>query len=281
MSTVRTAEVLIEGLGLPESTRWHKGRIWLCNWGAGEVLAVTPDGRSVVMARVAPQTLPFSIDWLPDGRLLVIDGPQRRLLLQDSDGALQRFADLTALGSSPFNELVVDAEGNAYVNGGDGLVVHVSPGGIVRQLADGLEWPNGMALLDDGRTLVIADSGAPAPRQLVGFDVAADGALSGRRVWAPLPNAPDGICADADGAVWVASVPGQHCVRVREGGEVLDIVELDRAGFACMLGGPDGRTLYIAAAEWQGMERLMREGPGVSGQLLAAPGQPAAHAGRP
>jgi sugar lactone lactonase YvrE len=270
--------VLLDGLGFPESTRWRDGRVWLCNWGSGEVLAVTPDGEREVMARLAPQTLPFSIDWLPDGRLLVIDGPQRLLLRQEPDGTLQTVADLTGFGSAPFNELLVDVAGNAYVNGGPGLVVRVGPDGAVREVADGLQWPNGMALVDDGRTLVVADSHAG---QLVGFDVAEDGTLSGRRVWAGLEHAPDGICADADGAVWVASVPGKHCVRVREGGEVLDAVAADRGCFACMLGGAHGRTLFIAAAEWPGMEAAMSQGPGLTGRLLAVPEQPAPHAGRP
>jgi sugar lactone lactonase YvrE len=270
--------VLLDGLGFPESTRWHDGRVWLCNWGSGEVLAVTPDGEREVMARVAPRTLPFSIDWLPDGRLLVVDGSQRLLLRQEPDGNLETVADLTGFGSAPFNELVVDVAGNAYVNGGPGLVVRVGPDGGVREVADGLQWPNGMALVDDGRTLVVADSGA---EQLVGFDIADDGDLSARRVWAALEHAPDGICADADGAVWVASVPGKYCVRVREGGQVLDTVAVDRGCFACMLGGADGRTLFIAAAEWRGMEAAMTEGPGLTGRLLAVPGQPAPHAGRP
>lgn len=270
--------VLLDGLGFPESTRWHDGRVWLCNWGSGEVLAVTPDGEREVMARVAPRTLPFSIDWLPDGRLLVVDGSQRLLLRQEPDGNLETVADLTGLGSAPFNELVVDVAGNAYVNGGPGVVVRAGPDGGVREVADGLQWPNGMALVDDGRTLVVADSGA---EQLVGFDIAEDGDLSTRRVWASLEDAPDGICADADGAVWVASVPGRYCVRVREGGEVLDTVAVDRGCFACMLGGADGRTLFIGAAEWRGMEAAMTEGPGLTGRLLAVPGQPAPHAGRP
>jgi sugar lactone lactonase YvrE len=270
--------VLLDGLGFPESTRWRDGRVWLCNWGSGEVLAVTPDGEREVMARLAPQTLPFSIDWLPDGRLLVIDGPRRLLLRQARDGTLETVADLTGFGSAPFNELLVDVAGNAYVNGGPGLVVRVGPDGAVREVADGLQWPNGMALVDDGRTLVVADSHAG---QLVGFDVAEDGTLSGRRVWAGLEHAPDGICADADGAVWVASVPGKHCVRVREGGEVLDAVAADRGCFACMLGGAHGRTLFIAAAEWRGMEAAMSQGPGLTGRLLAVPEQPAPHAGHP
>jgi sugar lactone lactonase YvrE len=270
--------LLIDGLGFPESTRWHDGRLWLCNWGAGEVLAVTPDGRRDIAARLAPQTLPFSIDWSADGRLLVVDGPRRALLRQELDGTLHPAAALADLGAGPFNELVVDAADNAYVNGGAGLVVLVSPDGRARQVADDLRWPNGMALIDDGGTLVVADSHR---QQLVAFAVAGDGSLSGRRVWAELESAPDGICADADGAIWVASVPGRSCLRVREGGEVCDTVCVDRGCFACMLGGDDGRTLFIAAAQWHGMEVAMREGPGLSGQLLAAPGQPAAHAGRP
>jgi sugar lactone lactonase YvrE len=275
---VSKTRVLVDGLGFPESTRWRDGRIWVCNWGGGEVLAVSPDGRREVIARLEAATLPFSIDWLPDGRLLVIDGRRQQLLRQAPDGSLTAIADLSGFGPAPFNELVVDRAGNAYVNGGPGIVVHVGQDGSVREVADGLQWPNGMALIDDGRTLVVADSHA---QQLVGFDVADDGALSGPRVWAALAHAPDGICADAEGAVWVASVPGQHCVRVREGGEVLGTVPVDRGCFACMLGGDDGRTLFIAAAEWRGMDALMSEGPGTTGRLLAAPHQPAAHAGRP
>jgi len=275
---VSDTRVLLDGLGFPESTRWRDGRVWLCNWGSGEVLAVTPDGRREVTARVAPHTLPYSIDWLPDGRLLVIDGPRRQLLRQEPDGKLATFADLTRFGPAAFNELVVDATGNAYVNGGPGIVVLVAPNGSAQLVADDLQWPNGMALIDDGRTLMVADSHT---RQLVAFDVASDATLSGRRVWAALEHAPDGICADADGAVWVASVPGRHCVRVRENGEVLDTVAVDRGCFACMLGGDDGRTLFIAAADWRGMEAAMSEGPGSTGRLLAAANQPAPHAGRP
>jgi sugar lactone lactonase YvrE len=270
--------ILLGGMGFPESTRWHDGRVWLCNWGAGEVLAVGADGAREVIARLPTRTLPFSIDWLPDGRLLVVDGPGGRLLRRGSDGSLDAVADLTSFGPPPFNELVVDADGNAYVNGGPGLVVCVRPDGTALGVASGLKWPNGMALIDDGHTLVVADSHA---RQLIAFDVHDDATLAGRRVWADLEHAPDGICADAAGAIWVATVPGQCCVRVRAGGQILDKVQADRGCFACMLGGGDGSTLFIGAAEWHGMDVAMTQGPGVTGQLLAAPGQPAPHAGRP
>ena len=270
--------VLAEGLGFPESTRWHDGRIWICNWGAGEVLALSADGSREVVARVPPQTIPFSIDWLPGGELLVIDGPRRQLLRLEGDGALVPFADLSALSRAPFNELVVSAAGDVYVNGGEGSIVCVRPGLAVQVVADGLQWPNGMALLDADRTLVVADSHA---EQLIAFDVEERGTLSNRRVWADLEHAPDGICADADGAIWVATVPGKRCTRIAEGGEVLEAVPVDRGCFACMLGDEDGRTLFIAAARWRGMQAAMSEGPGLTGRLLAVPGRPAAHAGRP
>lgn len=270
--------VVIDGLGFPESTRWRDGRVWLCNWGTGEVLAVTSDGVHEVIARLEPHTLPFSIDWLPDGRLLVIDGPRRLLLGQGPHRTLTTVADLTSFGPAPFNELVVDPTGKAYVNGGRGIIVCVEPDGALHQVADGLKWPNGMALIDEGHTLVVADSHA---QQLVAFEVRDDATLASRRVWSDLACAPDGICADADGAIWVASVPGQCCIRVREGGDVLNTVSTDRGCFACMLGGEDGRTLFIGAARWRGMDVAMGEGPDTTGQLLAAPGQPAPHTGRP
>jgi sugar lactone lactonase YvrE len=252
--------------------------VWLANWGAGEVLAVDPHGVREVVAMVPSQAIPFSIDWLPDGRLLVINGPQRVLLVRAGDGELQTYADLSDLSEAPFNELVVDGAGNAFVNGGPGVVVRVDLNGQADAVADGFKWPNGRALVDEDRTLVVADSHL---EQLIAFDVSDDGTLSDRRVWAELEWAPDGICADASGAIWVATVPGKQCLRVCEGGGVLDSVAVDRGCFACMLAGEDGRTLFIAAAEWRGMEVAMREGPGVTGQLLVAPGQPSPRAGRP
>jgi sugar lactone lactonase YvrE len=270
--------VVLDGLGFPESTRWHEGRVWTCNWGSGEILVATPDGQSEVVASLPAQTIPFSIDWLPDGRMLVVDGPKRALLVHEPDEGFRVVADLSSYGPAPFNELVVDRIGNAYVNGGPGLVVCVAVGGEVRQVAEGLLWPNGMAITEDGRTLIVADSHAET---LLAFRVESDGSWTPQGVWADLEHAPDGICLDQDGAVWVASVPGRRCTRVRQGGEVLDEVAVDRGCFACMLGGQDGRTLFIGAAEWRGMEVAMQEGPGNTGLLLAAPGQPTAHAGRP
>src|ERR1700742_613640 len=152
--------------------------------------------------------------------------------------------------------------GEAFRPGG---VSHVAPDGTVRQVADDIAFPNGMTVTADNATLVVADS---YRHQLAGFDIAADGSLSGRRVWADLGDAaPDGICVDAENAVWYAEVPGKRCVRVAEGGTELRTVLLDRVGFACVLGGQDRKTLFITAAEWRGMTDSPMVTPG-SGQIL-------------
>jgi sugar lactone lactonase YvrE len=264
--------VLLTGLGFGESPRWHDGRLWFCNWGYGQVMTLDPDGTSEVAAHI-PTTIPFSIDWLPGGPMLVVSGQEALLLRQEPDGSLVTHADLTSLGAV-FNELVVDGRGNAYVNGG--TIVLVTPDGAARQVADGIAFGNGMAVTPDNGTLIVAESHG---NRLTAFDIATDGSLSGRRVWAGLGTGfPDGICVDADGAVWYADVPNKHCVRVREGGEVLQTVDVDRGCFACMLGGADGRTLYVVAAQWRGMEHIGT--PGTTGQVLAAPA-PAPGAGWP
>jgi sugar lactone lactonase YvrE len=269
--------VLLEGLGFPESTRWRDGKVWLCNWGPGEVLALTPAAQPDVVARVGMQALPFSIDWLPDGRLLIVDGPGRRVLVQAGD-ALASYADLTGLGSGPFYEIVVDHAGNAYVNGGAGLIVCIAPDGTVGEVANGLRWPNGMALIDDGRRLVVADSHA---EQLIAFDVQADATLTGRRVWADLEHAPDGICADADGAIWVPTVHVRAaCASERAARFSTGFPRTAAALLACSAA-KTGRKLFVAAAQSRGIETAMNEGPDLTGQLLAAPDQPAPHAGHP
>jgi sugar lactone lactonase YvrE len=275
-------QLLLDGLLVGESARWHEDRLWFSHWGTPEVVAVDSDGNSEVMCRV-PATVPFSIDWLPDGRLLVVSGPEGLLLRQEADGSLVTHADLTGLSEHSWNEIVVDASGNAYVNsinfdfmgGGEfapGILAIVGPDGLVRQVADGLAFPNGMVITPDGSTLIVAESFAG---KLTAFDIAPDGNLSNRRVWADLGEGGDGICIDGEGAIWTPAM--RKCVRVREGGEVLDSVELDRFCFACMLGGPDGNTLHIMAAEWHGPERMFDQR---TGQVLTVEA-PAPHAGRP
>jgi sugar lactone lactonase YvrE len=269
---MQTPQIALSGLGFPESPRWHAGRLWLANWGTGEVIAVDDAGVSEVVATVAT-TIPYSIDWLPDGRLLVVSGQEALLLRQEPDGSLVSHADLTGI-DSVFNEIVVDGHGNAFVNGA--TIAVVTAGGEVRRVADQLAFGNGMAITADGSTLIVAESHG---NRLTAFDTSPSGELTNRRVWADLLGGyPDGICVDAEGAVWYADVPNQRCVRVREGGEVLDTVSVDRGCFACMLGGPDGRTLFICAATWRGMDHMF-DGDR-SGQLLRVTA-PAPHAGRP
>ncbi len=275
--------ILLSGLAYVESPRWHDGRLWFAHWGTDEIVAVDMDGVSEVTGR-GPGGLGWSIDWTaPDGDLL-ITGPG--LTRARAGAAPAPYADLSHLADD-WNEIVVDGRGNAYVNGRrfgppdagpSGIIALVTPDGEVRQVADGFAFPNGMAVTPDGRTLIVAESWA---EQLTAFEIEADGSLTGRRVWAVTPGEhPDGICLDIDRAVWFADVGNAHVVRMREGGEVLQIVTLDRGAFACMLGGPDGRTLFMLAAEWRGFE-------GVEGALADRTGQvlvieaPAAHAGRP
>jgi sugar lactone lactonase YvrE len=263
---------LLTGRGLVESPRWHGDRLYFCDWSAGEVLAVDLEGRSQVVAQV--NSLPLCTGWLPDGRMLIVSSADGRLLRREADGSLTTYADL---GRPGWNDIVADGRGHAYVNGAGfnpvagepfapGAVSLVTADGNVQQVAGDIAFPNGMAVTGDNSTLIVADSYG---HQLAGFDIGADGGLSGRRVWADLGDGvPDGICTDVEGAVWYADVPGKQCVRVAEGGKVLQVVELDRGGFACALGGPGRSTLFIVAAEWRGMGEAEMVTPG-SGQVLA------------
>jgi sugar lactone lactonase YvrE len=247
--------VLLGDRVLVESPRWHDDRLLFSDWGAQELVAVDLDGNASVVANVA--SVPFCLDRLPDGRLIVVSDSQ--LLVRAPDGSLTPYADLSPMSTKPWNDIVIDGRGNIYVNnigfdfpGGEfapGIVALVSPDGALRQVADGLAFPNGMAVSKDNSTLLVAESYGG---RLAGFDIGPDGSLSNHRVWADLGEgaAPDGICVDAEDAAWYASVPGKHCVRVTEGGEVLQTIEADRGCFACMLGGPDGRTLFVVAAAW-------------------------------
>jgi sugar lactone lactonase YvrE len=273
--------VLLSRLAYVESPRWHNGRLWFAHWGTGEIVAVGLDGRSEVVGH-GPPGLGWSIGWLPDGRLLVTgEGLERR----DPDGSIVPHADLSEL-SGDWNEIVVDGRGNVYVNGrcdfnpgegeAPGIIALVTPDGSVRQVADGIAFPNGMVVTPDNSTLIVAESFAG---RLTAFDIAADGDLSNRRVWAD-GIGPDGICLDAEGAVWAQMFAGNACVRVREGGQVLESIELDRSPFACMLGGPDERTLFILAAEWRGIEEVDEALAARTGQVLTLQA-PAPRAGWP
>ena len=258
MRKIPELQTLMTGLAFGESPRWHADRLWFSDWGAQEVIAVDLEGKSEVITRI--QSFPFCIDFLPDGRLLVVSARDRLLLRMEPDGSLVTHANLTSLSDHPWNEIVVDGRGNAYLNnigfdfpGGEfatGIIALVTPDGSTRQVADGVAFPNGMVVTPDNATLILAESYG---KRLTAFDIAADGGLSNRRVWADLGDgAPDGICLDAENAIWYGDVPNKRCVRVREGGEVLQTIDLDRGCFACALGGADKRTLFLVATEWGG-----------------------------
>jgi sugar lactone lactonase YvrE len=215
------------------------------DWGKREVVAVDLAGNREVILNT--RSFPCCVDWLPDGRLLLVSAGEGLLLRREPDGSLVTHGDLIGVHDvPPGNELVVDGRGNAYVNGpgfdmmagaafAPGTIALATPAGSARLVADGIAFPNGMLVTPDNSRLIVADSYGKC---LTAFDIASDGGLGNRRVWADLGDGvPDGICLDAENAVWSGDVPNQRCVRVREGGEVLQTVELDRGCFACALGG--------------------------------------------
>ena len=246
--------VLLDGLAFPEGPRWHEGRFWFSDMHNHRVQAVDADGKTETICEV--ENRPSGLGWLPDGRLLVVSMTDRRLLRLEG-AKLVEHADLSGLATWHCNDMVVDARGNAFVgNFGFDLdaqetpkktaLILVTPDGEVRLAADDLSFPNGTVITPDGRTLIVGESFGAC---LTAFDVADDGSLSGRREWARLEGAvPDGIALDAEGAIWVASPVSAQVRRVREGGEVTDRVNVATQAYACMLGGPERRTLYICTA---------------------------------
>jgi sugar lactone lactonase YvrE len=293
-AAVQATRVLAEGFAYVESPRWHEGRLWFAHWGTGEIVAVDLEGRAEVVGR-GREGLGWSIDWLPDGRLLVTG---ETLSVQQPDGTLTEYADLSGLGIAGWNEIVVDGRGNVYVNGmtfdflaGEapqpGVIALVTPDGEVRQVADGIEFGNGMAVTPDNATLIVAESFAG---RLTAFDIEPDGGLANRRLWAD-GLGPDGICVDTEGAVWSHSGesrahtgntqdPAGVAVRVFDGGEITHRVPLAQFGFACMLGGSDGRTLFLLVADWRGIEGVESAIADRTGQVLVADA-PAPGAGWP
>jgi sugar lactone lactonase YvrE len=272
--------VLLDGLAMVESPRWHDGRLWFPHWGTTEIIALDLEGKAAVMAQ-KPPGLGHSIGWLPDGRLLVTGD---RLVRHERDGATVVHADPSDISKYGWSELTIDGRGNIYVNsiGFDfakemlervqdpsraptGVIALLTPDGKARKVADGIAFPNGMVVTPDNKTLIVSES---FTRKLLAFDIAADGTLSGRRVWAE-GIAADGICLDAEGAIWTAIWPNE-CVRVAEGGEILDRIQLDRPCFATMLGGPRRRTLFMMANRFLGLDKFDEMLAQRSGQVLVA-----------
>ncbi len=292
--------VLLEGRSFLESPRWYDGALWLSDFYTGEVLRLDAEGTATVVARVPEQ--PSGLGWLPDGRLLIVSMRDRRVLRQEADGRLVTHADLSAYASGHTNDMVVDAQGRAWVgNFGFDLMggapahtadlVRVDPDGSVHLAARDLYFPNGSMISADGRTLLVGET---MGNRISAFDIAADGTLGPRRDWAhfgPLPTlgdipsvlgqlvaAPDGATLDAEGCIWFADAIGHRVVRMAPGGEIVDSLSTGEQGvFACMLGGPDGCTLYLCVAPdfHEPLRKAAREAALWSTRVRAP------HAGRP
>ena len=253
-------EVLLEGLTFPEGPRWHEGRLWFSDFYSHRVMALVPGGGAQTIAEVPAR--PSGLGWRPDGTLLVV-AMQDRALLALKGTKLERVADLSSLAGGPCNDMVVDAEGRAYIgnfgydrHAGEApratCLIRVDADGSVHRAAEELMFPNGMAITPDGRTLIVAETYA---HRVSAFAIGPSGALSGRRVFAELPGCfPDGICLDAEGALWVANARGHDVMRVVEGGRVAERIPVGdtRTVFACMLGGADRRDLYLCTSTGSG-----------------------------
>jgi sugar lactone lactonase YvrE len=248
--------VLVDGLAFAEGPRWHDGRLWFSDQHAHRVMTADLNGNTEVVVEVPGR--PSGLGWLPDGRLLIVSMTDRRLLRLDPEG-LTGVSDLSRLATYHCNDMVVDERGRAYVgNFGFDLfqeehtfvpaeIVLVDPGGGARIVADNMAFPNGTVITPDGRTLIVAETWG---QRLTAFDIESDGSLSNRRVWAEIAEStPDGICLDEENAIWFATPLTGEVLRCREGGEVTHRIRPKREAYACMLGGPDRRTLFICTAE--------------------------------
>ena len=263
--------IAADKLAFGEGPRWHAGELWWSDMH-GHVVQRLTGGVVETVCKVPGR--PSGLGWLPDGRLLVVSMVDKRVLRLEPDGSLVVHAELSALAPRRCNDMTVDATGRAYVGnfgfeiGTDGVteepcgtvLIAIEPSGAARVVADDLWFPNGMVIIA-GRTLVVAETWAA---RLTAFDIGHNGDLSNRRVWAQLESTvyPDGICLDAEGAVWAASPSTREVLRIEEGGEVTDRVAFERPAFACALGEADGRSLYVCTAGSHDPERQRRERDG-------------------
>jgi sugar lactone lactonase YvrE len=257
--------VLAEGIYFGEGPRWHDGRLWFSDFHAHAVYAISLAGDLRTELQIDDR--PSGLGWMPDGSLLVVSMQKRQLLRRTLDGTLSVHADLGAIADFHCNDMVVDAAGRAYIgNFGFDLdadlaargvqavladhptarLACVEPDGTVREAASGLHFPNGSVITPDGKTLIVGETLAGV---LTAFDIGADGALDNKRAWAPTwPRVPDGITQDAEGAIWIANPLAPECARIAAGGAVLEVIDTGMPCFACMLGGEDGRTLFMLTA---------------------------------
>ncbi len=254
-------DTLIGGIDFGEGPRWHDGRLWYSDFYQHEVRAVDLDGNQEVMvgADLLAERRPGGLGWLPDGRLLVVSMVERELLRLEPDRSLVLHCNLSHIATGHCNDMLVDQHGRAYVgnfgfdlDGGAELspasLALVKPDGSCSVAAEGLVFPNGAVITPDGSTLIV---GQTFGGDFVAYDIdPADGSLSNKRQWAKIPGtAPDGCALDEEGAIWYADAIGDQCIRVAEGGEVLETIAIGQPTFACMLGGPDGRSLFILSSD--------------------------------
>ena len=267
----KNTEVLIEGLTFTEGPRWHDGRLYFSDFFTHRVLAVDTKGNMETIVETPQQ--PSGLGWSPDGSMLIVSMNDQKLL-SFSNGELSEVADLSQLATHFCNDMVVDKKGNAYV-GNFGFDLHagepIKPTNLILVrlgeepcvVAENVFFPNGTVITPDDKTLIVGETFASC---LTAFDINEDGTLANRRVWADLRSieegytpVPDGICLDAEGAIWVASPSTNDVIRVQEGGALLDKVEVDRGAFACMLGGENGNTLFISTANDSTEETCLKE----------------------
>lgn len=285
--TLDPASDVVTGIRFPEGNRWNDGRLWYSDMHTGEVFSIDPDSDSDAGPRLEATVDGQSsgLGWLADGRLIVSSMESRTVVAVEQDGTTSVFADLSAVESSLVNDLVVDdVTGRTYIGafgydlyGGEelrpGPLYVIEQDGSVRLAAEGLVFPNSANVLPGTRTLVVSETWA---HRLTAFDIAPDGSLSGRREWAALPDGvtPDGSTVDAEGAIWVCSVDTGEFLRVLEGGEVTDRIDVPgRCAIDCALGGPDGRTLYLATADSYDPATTARTRAGrISAVRVAVPG---------
>jgi sugar lactone lactonase YvrE len=258
-------DVLLDGLTFPEGPRWRDGRLWFSDFYTNRVMTVDPAGKAATVVEV-PQR-PSGLGWTPGGDLLIVSMLDKRLL-RLAGGRLEIVADLKDFATGPCNDMVVDAKGRAYVgnfgydrHAGEPLrstrIVRVDPDGSVTRAADDLLFPNGSVITPDGKRLIVGETQG---HRLTAFDIADDGTLANRRVFADLPGCfPDGICLDAEGAIWVTDARGNRVIRVHEGGAISQTISTGAQGaFACMLGGDDRRTLFICTSSGSGPQQAAK-----------------------
>jgi sugar lactone lactonase YvrE len=268
----RAIRTVLDGMSYLEGPRWHDGRLYVSDFYTGAIVAVDLDGGADPETVATVPEQPSGLGWMPDGSLLAVSMRDRRLLRFRDGGEPEVHADLSDLAPWHLNDMVVDSQGRAFVGnfgfdlmaGGairTAAIVRVDADGTASVAADDLRFPNGTVITPDARTLIVAET---LGGRLTAFDLAADGTLSNRRVWAELSPvvdtedmgellaaggiAPDGTALDAEGCVWAADALGGRVLRVRQGGEVVEEIAPGTGVFACALGGAEGRTLVMCAA---------------------------------